>query len=270
MMSCLCRYKVPPCAHSQFDLALVIISDRFECVLPQFITSSADTFYATAPDMEAVLMISKCDPNFGRYGFGEFCEYPERRESIYSLLPVRNGSVDYRNIFCAYCNGVDLLTSNNWRIEIHCDDMLTITDADFLNSIRHKRCNIFYRPPWFQSAMSCIITQYKISHCNETGLWQVFNETIKQACESFVDPFNSTYQNYFCYMCNSQDMMPRENWYCPSPLQNDQNAPQRPVYISTPDISLLTNERNKETGCDLTTQFLDYRMVKLIRQLNRF
>lgn len=212
-------------------------------------------------------MITKCHPNFVRYGTGEFCENLGFHDSVESQLPVRNGSVDYRNIFCAHCNGVDLHLLNNWRMEIHCHDVITVTDFNFLNIIRNKKCNIFYKPPsrWFQTFVPCSIPQYKISQCNETGLWSAYNDTIKQACDSFVDPFNSTYRNYFCYLCNSREVIPRESWNCPVPLQNDKTL--RPVYTMTPDISLLTKQRNKDTDCDLKTQFLDYKKVKSMRFL---
>ena len=217
-------------------------------------------------------MISRCHPNFIRYGTEEFCENPGFHDSIYSVLPVRKGSVDYRNIFCAHCNGVDLLLLNNWRMEIHCDDAITVTDFNFFNTIRNKKCNIFYKPPsrWFQNFVPCSIPQYKINRCNETGLWSSYNETIKQACDSFVDPFNFTYRNYFCYLCNAHDVMPRENWNCPDPLQKLNDEHVRPVYTLTPDISLLTKQRNKDTGCDLKTEFLDYKMVKPLRFLVKY
>ena len=211
-------------------------------------------------------MISKCDLSFelylSRYGMRDICENPGRQDNIESILPLRNDNVDFRNIFCAYCNGVDLIKSSYWRMNIHCYDIITDTGDALLSTIRNKRCNIFYKPPWFQTAMPCIIPKYTIDKCNMTGVWPAYNDTIKQACESFVDPFNSTYRNYFCYLCNSPETIPRDSWYCPT--QTNHVTISTPVYTTILDFDLFTKQRNKEIGCDLQTQFQDYKLVRRI------
>ena len=225
--------------------------------------------YPRAPDIEPVWMITKCDPNFRRflfrYGVKELCENPGLHDSLETILPFETvDGLDYRNIFCAYCNGVDMAKFRHWRVKIHCNQLVAVTDEDLVNSIRNKRCNIFYIPPWHKKARPCSIPQYRINQCNETGLWQVYNDTLIRACESFVDPFNYTYRNFFCYLCNSREIIPRGNWYCPAPLQETQNSSQD--YTTTLyTIDVLTQKANKETVCDLDTQFMDYKMVRSIR-----
>ena len=231
--------------------------------MPQLLTSKEETLYITASDVQPVLMISKCDQSFesflSRYGIRELCENPGRPDSIETLLPVRNDNTNdnFKNIFCAYCNGVDILKLSFWRMDMHCHDSITFIEKYLLNTIRNKRCNVFFKPPWFETAIPCRILKYAISQCNETGLWPVYNDTINQACESFVDPFNSTYQNYFCYLCNSRQTTPRDSWFCPAPSQKSQNTGTGPVYTTALEVEIFTKQRNKELGCDLETQFLD-------------
>ena len=222
--------------------------------------------YPRAPDIEPVWMITKCDPNFRRflfrYGVMELCENPGLHDSLETLIPFKiKYGPDYKNIFCAYCNGADIFYSLLWLLQIYCNDMITVTDEGLTNTIRIKRCNLFYKPPWHTTARLCSVPEYRITQCNETGRWQVYNDTFMRACESFVDPFNYTYRNYFCYLCNSRDIIPRDNWYCPVPSLETQ-TPSQDFTTTLHTIDVLRQKRNKETGCDLETQFMDYKMVR--------
>ena len=245
---------------------MLLYLHRYECALPQYLTSKEDTLYVTATDVAPLWMISKCDPLFRvsqkHDTIKELCENPDTVESIESVLPVMNTTSHiFRNKYCAFCNDVDVLWIVNFRMEIQCAETMPVTYKGFLSTIREKKCNIFYRGPFreLNPAQNCSIIRYQISQCNETGLWPVYNETIKQACEAFIDPFNFTYQNYFCYLCNSGDISPRDSWYCSAPSDMIQDL--SPGFSMLLDINVLVEMETGDLGCALYEQFSDHKMV---------
>ena len=231
--------------------------------MPQYLTSEEDTLYITADDVEPVWMISKCDPWFrGLREYGtikELCENPGSGDSIESIVPVVNTTHVFRNKYCAFCNNANIWTLVKFQMQIQCAEIIQVTFKNFLSTIRDKKCNIFYRAAESSPVVNCSIPGYKINRCNVTGLWQVHNDTIKLACEAFIDPFNSTYQNYFCYLCNSGEIMSRDNWDCPAPLSKIQDT--SPVFSLQLDVDVLANLETGDLGCDATKQFEDYKMV---------
>ena len=210
-------------------------------------------------------MISKCDPLF-RFSLKydiikELCENPGSVDSIDATLPVMNSSHIFRNKYCAFCNNVGVTELVSFQMNIQWASTIAVTYKDILRSIREQNCNIFYRVYSLDlnPALKCSIPVFKISQCNESGLWPIHNATIKQACEAFIDPFNSTYQNYFCYMCNSGEIIPPDSWHCPPPFDMVQD--QSPGFSMVLDISALINMGTGDLRCDLFEQLLDYKMV---------
>ena len=220
-------------------------------------------YYSSAADVEPVWMISKCDPWFwGLREYGtikELCENPRSGDSIESVVPVVNVSHVFRNEYCGFCNNANVLALTNFQMEIQCVETIPVTYKNFLSTFRDKKCNIFYRASDVSPALNCSIPGYKINRCNVTGLWQVNNDTIKQACEAFIDPYNSTYRNYFCYLSNSGEIMSPNSWDCPAPLHKIHDTSL--TYSVQIDVDVLAILETEDLGCDVRSQFKDYKIV---------
>ena len=80
---------------------------------------------------------------------------------------------------------------------------------------------------------------------------------IEAACHSFVDIFNQTYRNYFCYVCNTDNPEPPELWSCER--QNKIDAAPYSMDLSIDLISQI--EDGVVLGCDPETQFVDLKQV---------
>ena len=235
-----------------------------ECVLPQLFNSEK-TKYHTAEGVEATWMITKCkhvDEN------SELCENPGLHGDIESILPVSYTDKDYHvthfmNKHCAYCNSVARGASlAYWRFEIHCSLSISLTDEHVLAIIGEHGCNMFYRPPNPFRVERCNVPHYTISQCNQTGLWGRFNQTIDMACRAFVDPFNQTYKNYFCYVCNTDKVLPRDDWSCEDPY--NKQPTHKPSFAITLNLEVLKAMKNDELlGCDLSKQFADFKYVSI-------
>ena len=217
-------------------------------------------------------MIRKCKPTATKIE-REQCENPELSGSVASLVPVYYFGKHYRNRFCAYCNDISQKSFlTDWRLEIICNEPLLhfLTEETFLQTIKENRCNIFFKTPYIEGTRKpftemCKEQIYTISKCNVTGLWSAYNETTDIACDSFVDAFNMTYKNYFCWLCNTNGHLPKDRWKCRDPDMGA-GASINPPFVAILDLSAVKtkDENTEELKCDEDNQFEDRKMVGII------
>ena len=152
-------------------------------------------------------MINKCDPAYTNIGVKDLCE--GTASNIDSFVPVSDplSMITYRNIFCVYCNGVEgVPIFIDWYLQILSDNAVFLPNLNLLTDTESNRDNVLLIPPHYVMVQPCDPNfSYEISTCNETGLWKRYEEDIETACHSFIDPFNNTYKNYFCYLCNEDE-----------------------------------------------------------------
>ena len=212
-------------------------------------------------------MVAKCaeenldDPN------KRYCENPGVDGDIESIVPVTDfdREIHYRNMYCAFCNGqYDTLDFGKWKLEIHCHEVIPLTVVNLLATLKDKKCNIIFRLPdnlWFQNECTSW-PPYTISRCNETGLWPVYDEITESACDAFVDPFNFTYKNYFCYLCNMPDQDFLEDWRCRKEFGQINDV--SPPFFAILDLEVFKkiSEKAPELNCDTEVTFEDLKLVR--------
>ena len=236
-----------------------------DCIKPKLLHPHQTRFPSNERD-EAYWMISTCNTVTGQR---QPCELPSLEGDVKSVVPVTYYEdsmqlrLHYMNRQCALCNDVSKSAPLvEWGFEINCDSSLSVTDEKLLATIAEKGCNMFFVPPRGYIVETCTIPPtYQISSCNETGLWKNFNETIDKACKAFVDPFNQTYKNYFCYLCNVDNALPQEEWSCKDPYERQVGPiPTFSVKLTTDFIEKLKNDQL--LGCDSENQFPDLKSVR--------
>ena len=208
-------------------------------------------------------MISKCDPSYFDNAYKRFCEIPQHKQSLNSFIPVteitRNVTT-YRNIYCAYCNNIaSMVHLIRWPVVIHSERRIN-TSTPNLNEFKKDGVYVIFEQPAYLNIDKCMKNgpSYYISSCNETGLWSVYNRSIAQACGSYIDPFNDTFKNYFCYLCNIVEPQPIDQWQC---KQIPALVSPMIAFTVTLDTSLLDDDHNRRwLLCD-KTQIPDKIMV---------
>ena len=195
----------------------------------------------------------------------ESCEDPDLTAPLQDLITVTDlrTHVHYRNRFCALCNGLDeTVPLTTWDIRIACDRILFASDPNFVLNIKQRYCNLLFEFPKETATQTCVMPPYTISKCNETKLWPIYDEAIDLACDAFLDPFNLTYKNYFCYVCNTAEPIEYDEEKCKGVKFHDFND-------VTPSFSLIINldniipAKSEDTlNCDKGTQFEDHKLVK--------
>ena len=193
------------------------------------------------------------------------CEHPEHTGDIKSVLPVTYGfERHYINKYCAQCHAESESTEHIfWEFEVHCDHSISLNYDRILSIMEENGCNIFFIPPLFTDVEGCNIPSYTVSRCNQSGLWAEYNDTLVRACLAFIDPFNQTYQNVFCYLCNTDvTVTPQRSsdWSCNDPF--DVEDDQGPLFSMRLRHEALERRKNfDQLKCDLTRQFPDYKSV---------
>ena len=216
-------------------------------------------------DLRRVWMVGECDPDISGYydeDVRHLCANPGSDRSIESLIPVTDGKIHYRNKYCGLCNGLSTLMLMYWDVELACSTVIMFSDEDVLQKIEDNRCNLYYRQPDSIDVTYCEMPSYSISTCNETGKWKNYSEIVERGCNSFLDPFNATYKNYFCYLCNvpEKEMIPYENWKC-DPFA-DLLTDVSPPFSAILGLGMASDvDKEKKLVCQDHNQFEDYKMV---------
>ena len=209
-----------------------------------------------------IWMVTKCDSN---HTLKDFCENSRTDETFESLIPVSVGSVTYRNHFCVTCNGIFGEDMDSWNIEFQCRTILQLPDENLLQTIKEKQCNINFIKPAKTPVDECEIVPYVTSECNVTGKWQEYDPVIDAGCQSFIDPFNLTYANVFCYLCNTERSDQSEPSICNFPSQeifSDVSPPFSAILTLDAIMSMTKLDTSVDTlQCNKTRQFKDEKMV---------
>ena len=173
---------------------------------PQLLETEDLTDFVYDGDFPSVFMVSKCPSSYDGDYTRASCENPGPELSLDTVLPVTDYGQHYRNIYCARCNGImDGDALPRWGLKLHCMQYLKLKEYDLLQNIARHRCNIlFMPPPNVRYSRECKPQTYMVYQCNVTGLWHRHKNTIiASACDAYVDVFNGTYKNIFCYFCNT-------------------------------------------------------------------
>ena len=232
-------------------------------MVPEFIVRRPMNY--TSP--LAQWMVTKCAYITSDKEHRDKCENSSFDHTFESIIPVTDTSsnVIYRNIFCAYCSGVKNISQlKSWTFKIGCNDILQLPQKNILTKMEESECSIVFYAPKFTSLQTCTVISHTISTCNETGLWPVYNEMVDLACNAFVHPFNITYKNYFCYVCNVDTQFESDRAWCVDWFERSVSD-FTPPFSAILDLDKIRRWENDELlNCDIQRQFEDYKLVRFI------
>ena len=267
----ICLLKIGANSRQVFPFTLIFpYSFRYGCVHAQYMEPGVSRYDTD----EYYWMVTKCKNLTLNDISTNLCKNPGQDGKVDSITPVNalSSGENYRNKYCAVCNGVPIEANLvSWKLQVSNTDYLSFPDKHLLITIRKQNGNIIFIPPSYVYAERCILPAYTITTCNETGLWEDYNVTIDIACHAFVDTFNFTYQNYFCYLCNSPaQLMPTTDWKCS--LDASFIATKTPpLFKALLEVESATaDDKEKHLECGLT-QIGDYKNVSApCREKNSF
>ena len=162
----------------------------------------------------------------------------------------------YQNQFCATCHGVDPNIYVYWGVASDCPEAFNKDNTVDIDNILLKCPEIILEAP---DEVKDTVSKYRcfppdFSTCNETGLWNTYNESIDSACLSFSMPFFKqggksrkgvkVFRNVYCYMCNFNANLKSVPQDCPVVEELFSKSSWGPRF----SILLDTNEYLKETA----------------------
>ena len=144
-----------------------------------------------------------------------------------------------------------------WKVQVRSHRFIPYPAENFLKVMKEDRGNIIFIPPDYIPTQNCQVQMYTVSSCNESGLWDYYEERIEKACESFIDPFNLTYKNIFCYLCNIGNNTLTVNMSCPELTPKMGKNDITPPFFGILDISIAKGETvGEDMRCE-RSQFVD-------------
>ena len=116
----------------------------------------------------------------------------------------------YGNKHCALCHGV--ADYSLWQVATDCVEVMNGQNSpnEVVKSFMNK-CRLTVEPPSKEDHTdnTCLIPD--IMECNVTGQWDVYDQTLETACNSFQQFYiheilfkTVIYGNIFCFLCNSK------------------------------------------------------------------
>ena len=237
---------------------------RYSCVPVQYYADK-ETVYQS--DL-AYWMVSKCKPTYPSNENKTRCESPGHVIAVDSIIPVSDQVTKevYRNRYCYHCNRDETHTQLfPWIATIENEQVIDSKDETFWDKLKREGGNVIFKAPEFLPVNACnrFLPNYNISSCNVTGLWQEYNQSIEMACESYIDPFNHTFKNYFCYLCNTAKQSPVEQWKCLKSNLTGGDINLTPPFAAILDITVFDIDNIKEMKACETDQFPDNKMVSI-------
>ena len=207
-------------------------------------------------------MVTKCHPEYTNMSVIQLCNNPGLNGLLDSIIPVVLVATDelFRNKFCALCNNIEL-TDNiiYWQLDIYADGFVKFPQRNLLSSIRSNRENIFYTSPKFVTPQEpCYIPPYTISKCNETGLWDQYDKDTELAYNSFIDPYNRTYKNLFCFKCNNRNETSQHISRYTNRCYETEYETEAPVFIAPVSRETVLGYEQHPCG---TRQIYDHKLV---------
>ena len=219
-----------------------------------------------------VQLISRCISSTPNPTIKNLCENPDIDRDIETLIPVTDYSTGlrYRNQYCALCSDQTSYDRiRRWDMNIDCEDDVSYTYEQLYHIFRDRTCNISFSLSDSLPVESCV--PYEIGTCNVSGHWKVYNETLERACNSFIDPFNLTYKNVFCFLCNVDTSISVDLSQCRTynytrnlKLANFANVP----FLAMLDLSAVLMKQTSihavQLKCNKHVQFADAKVVSTV------
>ena len=245
-----------------------------ECVQTFLDDQREKSFYRTATFQQSSFILQtsnlqRCDEEILAK-----CITPNT-SSIIEMSPATSNHINYRNAFCAYCDGHQSADTRSWPARVSCtqgfgsNNVLKRNgerDFQMLEHISSTNCQIFWDPIYLEETEPCIHENDIISTCNP---YFSFDGTgfARENCQSIdsngsltfpVVQGSSIYKNVFCAYCNFAPISQAENLAVNCTMSSstgaEPNPMQRSLFITMLDTTTYYMPESP-THCS------DYQMV---------
>ncbi|EDV23915.1 uncharacterized protein TRIADDRAFT_57621 [Trichoplax adhaerens] len=234
------------CIDQRSDLSSVLSSNTSKEWFDLNLSKSKKKLPVLECTVKSVLILGSCPENWPNDIIRSKCENPSITNfDYYSSVPVyqRSSSNNYRNFYCAICNGADIKLLQYWTTKTICSNGSLARKLKFIDYVKQycKPLNSIhdYMPPDASKSRYCV----ESSRCNEIDAMRIIGEeTLRQnivrSCQeaaAYVHFKGTIYKNPYCARCSSYSFLECMNTYYPAPFiepsYSDQNSPSGSVIM---------------------------------------
>ena len=202
---CFCErcYCEPDCVDND-KCCPEVLEDFWTVPVPETRQECVSLSYREFQSAKYQLMNAKCPVTYRRADIVRKCE--ERNDALVVdyIIPVDDKTTDitYANKYCAECHTVPEENLNYWSAFIQCHNS-TFMPRSYKTVLKEvittDDCDIVFRHIKYRHDKKC---RKVISTCNETGLWETYDNFTDQACRLYQAPYLKKFRNPFCAICN--------------------------------------------------------------------
>ena len=212
-------------------------------------------------------MLSTCPKETKNQTLKNLCEDTDNTTSLDQVVPVSNTFINYRNKYCAFCNGVNWSEQTTWNAELYCDVQITENRQNLISTVIRRKCNIFYLPKLNTPIHAC---RQNIRFDKSSGCVKQVRGPTSTAKEGMIPrlpscdlpphPFSST---SVCLYCNTtEEYIDEEGEICMLPMYLGEGAMGdniTPSFFAILDIEAVDQDsvEERQRSCDPLTQFDD-------------
>ena len=174
--------------------------------------------------------------------------------SLVEITPATSKGSNYRNVFCAKCDGRKNADIRSWPTRISCESIFGTqhlsrqllmrngeSDFQMLDRLRNASCQIFWDPINPNETESCIHSNDVVSTCMPETEWMFDLDKCQStdSNQSLTVPVlqdGSIYKNIFCAYCNYASLSQAENVAGICSI-DDNNPMFTPLFVTILDMA---------------------------------
>ena len=228
---------------------------KVECIYASLKKSITDSLRGLS-----VWMFTKCADDFKGEQITKLkCENPDEFTEWKTKFPVADNVTQdsFQNYYCAQCNNVLDENIVYWAASLQCSKgkLMPSSMETLVSEVNSAPdCNIIFKLP--QIGMMLPLCTPKISKCNMTGRWKLYDPIIEAGCHAYTAVYEHRYNNIFCYLCNEPEPYSMPAACVRSDPGKIGVSFSALLKFTKPKIQSLETVTKAETECDMS-QILD-------------
>ncbi|XP_071804777.1 uncharacterized protein [Asterias amurensis] len=186
---------------SSLTQQLNLIAELYDCA---WLPGSQFTY-------KGFVVVSRCPSDWTDSGTRKLCEKPSNYTDVIGSLPVFDeGGVDYKNVYCALCNGMSLSGLQGWKAAATADSDTPWLVHPGLNQSLPSEDWAITVPPGHVAIRECP------AHLVDTCTVEFHGSNIERACKEYYAPITASenrirYRNPHCALCNGEHVVPQDS-----------------------------------------------------------
>ena len=218
-----CSYFGDCCVNQESQCGLGGASEQTQQFLDaiQTVDISQLSCVDLSPMGEQYMMVTSCSEDWEDHDVRAQCEdyQPSNKIDINSVPVEHRGSLTYRNVYCATCNGLIATVLTPWTVEFRCppaySDYINQGTKTLSDLLVDNKCELSIEPPSNSSASTVrqCLDSVIVGDCPPGSNRELRDMCAGSGYHGLTDDSGTTYRNPYCKACNDNPSLSLNDSY---------------------------------------------------------